>query len=77
MALGAHTFHLPLGEVVIKFLDVALLTRLPIEGCAMSTAGRHLSSWRDMVHRTLGERPPANVIKGNDLRCTWLVQTFS
>ena len=72
-----HTFHLPLGEATITLLGVALLTRLLIEGRAVSTAGRQLSSWRDMVHRILGERPPAEVIKGSGLRCTWLVQTFS
>ena len=72
-----HTFHLPLGEATITLLDVALLTRLPIEGRAVFTGGRQLSSWHDMVHRILGERPPANVIRGSDLWCTWLVQTFS
>ena len=45
-----HTFHLPLGEGTITLLDVALLTRLPIEGCAVSTVGRQLSSWHNMVH---------------------------
>ena len=72
-----HTFHLPLGEATITLLDVAFLTRLPIEGCVVSTAGHQLSSWRDMVHRILGECPPADVIRGSGLRCTWLVQTFS
>ena len=72
-----HTFHLPLGEATITLLDVALLTRLPIEGRAVCTGGRQLSGWRDMVHRILGERPPPEVIRGSGLRCTWLVQTFS
>ena len=72
-----HTFHLPLGEATITLLDVTLLTRLPIEGRVVSTAERQLSSWRDMVHCILGERPPAEVIRGSGLRCTWLVQTFS
>ena len=35
-----HTIHLPLGEATITLLDVALLTRLPIKGRAMSTVGR-------------------------------------
>ena len=43
----------------------------------MSTVGRQLSSWHDMVHRILGERPPADVIRGSSLRCSWLVQPFS
>ena len=43
----------------------------------MTTAGRQLSSYYDMVHRILGERPPADIIWGSGLRCTWLVQTFS
>ena len=72
-----HTFHLPLGEASITLLDVALLTRISIEGRAVCTSGRQLSSWRDMVHRILGERPPAEVFKGSGLRCTWLVQTLS
>ncbi|XP_057516734.1 serine/threonine-protein phosphatase 7 long form homolog [Amaranthus tricolor] len=68
---------IPLGEATITLLDVALLTRLPIEGRAVCTGGRQLSGWRDMVHRILGERPPPEVIRGSGLRCTWLVQTFS
>ena len=72
-----HTFHLPLGEATITLLDVALLTRLPIEGRVVSTTGCQLSNWRDMVHHILGERPPTKVIKGSGLQCTWLVQTFS
>ena len=63
-----HTFHLPLGEAIITLLDVALVTRLHIEGHAVSTAKRQLSSWRDMVHRILGERPPAEVIRGSGLQ---------
>ena len=35
-----HTFHFPLGEATITLLDVDLLTRLPIEGRAVSTVGR-------------------------------------
>ena len=54
-----------------------LLTRLPIEGRAVSTVGRQLSSWHDIVHHILGEHPPAEVIRGSSLRCTWLVRTFS
>ena len=68
-----HTFHLPLGEATITLLNVALLTRLPIEGRAVCTAGRQLSSWRDMMHRILGECPSAEVIRGSSLWCTWLV----
>ena len=64
-----HTFYLPLGEATITLLDVALLTWLPIDGCAVCTAGRQL--------RILGERPLAEDIRGSGLRCTWLVQTFS
>ena len=65
-----NTFHLPLGEATITLLNVALLTRLPIKGRAVSTARRQLSSWRDMVHRILGERPPVDVIRGSSLQCT-------
>ena len=38
-----HTFHLPLGVATITLLDVASLTRLPIEGRVVCTAGRQLS----------------------------------
>ena len=58
-----HTFHLPLGEAIITLLDVALLTRLPIEGRALSTTGRLLSSYRYMVRRILGDRLPAIKLK--------------
>ena len=35
-----HTFHLPLGEATVTLLDVAVLTRLPIEGYAVCTVRR-------------------------------------
>ncbi|XP_057548094.1 serine/threonine-protein phosphatase 7 long form homolog [Amaranthus tricolor] len=60
-----HIFHLPLGEATITLLDVALLTRLPIEGRDVCTAKCQLSSRNDMVHRIFGERPPAEVIRGS------------
>ena len=72
-----HTFHLPLGEATITLLDVAMLTRLPIEGHDVCTFGRQLDSWRDIVHRVLGVRPPPEVSKGSGLRVTWLAQNFS
>ena len=72
-----YTFHHPLGEATITLLDVALLTRLPIEGRAVCTVEGQVSGWRDMVYRILGERPPPEVIRGSGLRCTWLVKTFS
>ena len=72
-----YTFHLPLGEATITLLDVAVLTRLPIEGHAVCTVGPQLDSWRDIVHRVLGVRPPPEVSKGSGLRVTWLTQNFS
>ena len=64
-----HTFFLPLGAATIILLDVALLTRLPIEERVVCTAGRQLSSWCDMENCILGERPPPEVIRGSGLRC--------
>ena len=52
-----HTFHLPLGEATVTLLDVAVLTRLPIEGAAVSTSGHQLSSLPTIVERVLGVRP--------------------
>ena len=62
-----HTFHLPLGEAIVTLLDVAVLTRLPIEGHDVYTVGRQLESWQDKVHRVLGVRPPPEVAKGSEL----------
>ena len=72
-----HTFHLPLGEATITLMDVAVLTRLPIEGHAVCTHGRQLDSWRDIVERVLGVRPPADVAKGSTLRISWLAHNFA
>ena len=72
-----HTFHLPIGEATVTLLDVAVLTRLPIEGHAVCIDGRQFESWQDKVHRLLGVRPPAEVTKGSSLRVTWLAQNFS
>ncbi|XP_057544631.1 protein MAIN-LIKE 2-like [Amaranthus tricolor] len=72
-----HTFHLPIGEATVTLLDVAALTRLPIEGHAVCIDGRQFESWEDKVQRLLGVRPPAEVTKGSSLRVTWLAQNFS
>ena len=39
-----HTFHLPLGEATITLLDIVVLSRLPIDGHAISKVGRRLHS---------------------------------
>ncbi|XP_057522601.1 serine/threonine-protein phosphatase 7 long form homolog [Amaranthus tricolor] len=49
-----HTFHLLVGEATVTLLDVAVLTRLPIEGHAVCIDGRQFESWKDKVHRLLG-----------------------
>ncbi|XP_057517881.1 protein MAIN-LIKE 2-like [Amaranthus tricolor] len=72
-----HTFHLPTGEATVTLLDIAVLTRLPIEGHAVCIDGRQFESWQDKVHRLLGVRSPAEVTKGSSLRVTWLAQNFS
>ena len=74
LASREHTFYLPLGEAIITLLDVAILKRLPIEGHVVSTIGRQLSSWRDIVERVLGVRPPAEAVRGSGLYCRWLVK---
>ena len=67
-----HTFHLPLGEAIVTLIDVAVLTWVPIEGHVVYTVGRQLESWKDILHRVLGVRPPPEVTKGSGLRVTWL-----
>ncbi|XP_057519716.1 serine/threonine-protein phosphatase 7 long form homolog [Amaranthus tricolor] len=64
-------------EATVTLLDVAVLTRLPIEGHAVCIDARQFESWQDKVHRVLGVRPPAEVTKGSSLRVTWLAQNFS
>ncbi|XP_057548033.1 protein MAIN-LIKE 2-like [Amaranthus tricolor] len=66
-----------IGVATVTLLDVAILTRLPIEGHAVCTVGCQLESWQDKVHRILGVRPPAEVTKGSALRVTWIAQHFS
>ncbi|XP_057515075.1 protein MAIN-LIKE 2-like [Amaranthus tricolor] len=65
------------SEATVTLLDVAVLTRLPIEGHAVCTVGRQIESWQDKVHRLFGVRPFAEVAKGSALRVTWLAQNFS
>ena len=69
-----HNFHLSLGEATITLLDIVVLSRLPIEGRAVSIVGRQLYSWQDIVERALGQRPPGS--RGSALRATWLIETF-
>ena len=63
-----HTFHLPLGEPTITLLDIVVLSRLPIERHAIYIVGRQLHSWKDIVERVLGQRPPGS--RGSALRAT-------
>ena len=72
-----HIFHLPLGEATITLFYVAVLTRLPINRHVVSTIGRQLLSWRDIVERVLRVRPPAEAVRGSGLYYRWLAQTFS
>ena len=69
-----HSFHLPVGEATITLRDVAILTRLPIHGTAVT--GHALVDPRGLVHRVLGVMPPPDAIRGTGLRHTWLRETF-
>ena len=51
--IETHTFHLPLGKATVTLLDVAVLTRLPIEGHVVCTIGCQIESWQDIVHRDM------------------------
>ena len=69
-----YTFHLPLGEATVTLLDIVVLSRLPIEGHAVSTVGRQLHSWKDIVERVLGQLPPRS--RGSALWAMWLIGNF-
>ena len=42
---GTHTFHLPTGEATVSLLDVAVLTRLPIEGHSHWATDEECGTW--------------------------------
>lgn len=69
-----HSFHLPVGEATVTLRDVAILTRLPIHGNAV-TGGVVLDP-AGLVGRVLGVQPEPNEIRGSALRTGWLRDTF-
>lgn len=69
-----HTFHLPVGEASVTLRDVAILTRLPVHGRAVT--GGSIVDPRGLVERVLGVRPDATDVRGGGLKHTWLRDTF-
>uniref|UniRef100_A0A8I6YSC5 Aminotransferase-like plant mobile domain-containing protein n=1 Tax=Hordeum vulgare subsp. vulgare TaxID=112509 RepID=A0A8I6YSC5_HORVV len=51
-----HPFHLPLGEMTITLEDIGMITRLPIEGRALTGKVRS-DGWRQRVATLVGVEP--------------------
>ncbi|XP_021761433.1 serine/threonine-protein phosphatase 7 long form homolog [Chenopodium quinoa] len=69
-----HSFHLPVGEATVTLRDVAILTRLPVQGTAVT--GSFLVDPVGLVVRVLGVQPGPNDVRGSALRTVWLRDTF-
>uniref|UniRef100_A0A8I6XQP4 Aminotransferase-like plant mobile domain-containing protein n=1 Tax=Hordeum vulgare subsp. vulgare TaxID=112509 RepID=A0A8I6XQP4_HORVV len=53
-----HSFHLALGEMTITLEDIAMISRLPIEGMAL-TGKVNSEGWRQRVAGLVGVEPPS------------------
>uniref|UniRef100_A0A8I6XS64 Aminotransferase-like plant mobile domain-containing protein n=1 Tax=Hordeum vulgare subsp. vulgare TaxID=112509 RepID=A0A8I6XS64_HORVV len=51
-----HSFHLALGEMTITLEDIAMITRLPIEGRALTGKVRS-DGWRQWIATLVGVEP--------------------
>ncbi|XP_021764230.1 serine/threonine-protein phosphatase 7 long form homolog [Chenopodium quinoa] len=69
-----HSFHLPVGETTVTLRDVAILTRLPVHGSAVT--GHALVDPVGLVGRVLGVQPGPADIRGSGLRTGWVRETF-
>ncbi|XP_072087226.1 protein MAIN-LIKE 1-like [Arachis hypogaea] len=79
-----HTFHMPFGECIITFQDVAYQLGLPVDGDYVSgcltdfhlyiKGGRPAWQW---FHELLGVLPPENQVQKFAVNCTWFQETFA
>ncbi|KAK1278022.1 hypothetical protein QJS04_geneDACA022839 [Acorus gramineus] len=71
-----NTFHMRHGEMTVTLQDVAVLTRLPIDGKPV-TGITDCDDWGHVCEDLLGVGPPAEKIKGGRIYLSWLKETFS
>ncbi|CAH9145966.1 unnamed protein product [Cuscuta epithymum] len=70
-----HKFHLPVGEVPVTLGDVVVLTRLEVDGRAVT--GTACRQWVDECEHLLGVCPLLRAdLQGSSLRMSWLREHF-
>ncbi|CAN1777558.1 Serine/threonine-protein phosphatase 7 long form homolog [Linum perenne] len=74
--LETHIFHMSEGECTLTLQDVNIISRLPINGRAVT--GWTSGQWIQMIYDFLGHRLDvgSTEIKGSQLKLRWLIENF-
>ncbi|RVX21640.1 Serine/threonine-protein phosphatase 7 long form-like [Vitis vinifera] len=70
-----HTFHLPIGEMIVTLQDVAMILGLRIHGPPIT--GTCDIDWSLLCFELLGVVPPPSQIRGSSISARWLREQFS
>nr|KYP48532.1 Serine/threonine protein phosphatase 7 long form isogeny [Cajanus cajan] len=70
--LETHTFHLPIGECMVTFEDMALQLGLKIEGKLVT--GPTFFVWEELCYELLGFIPlKGEALIGSTIKLKWLI----
>ena len=70
-----HTFHVPIGEMMITLQDVAVILGLRIDGPAVT--GTCVFDVAELYGELLGVTPLADALKGSAISIWWLCDQLS
>ena len=70
-----HTFHVPVGEMMITLQDVAIILGLHIDGPAVT--GTCVLDVAELCGELLGVTPPADALRGSAISIKWLCDQLS
>ena len=70
-----HTFHVPVGKMMITLQDVAIILGLHIDGLAV--IGTCVFDVAALCQELLGVTPPVDAIRGSTISVRWLCSQLS
>ena len=70
-----HTFHVPVGEMMITLQDVAIILGLSIDGPAVT--GTCVLDVAELCGELLRVTPPADALRGSAISIRWLCDQLS